>query len=164
MIAHRYLRITLVIGLVAVVFAAGCGDDKKSTNSPVDQSTTVNLDYYVALDLETGDTASADIIAPPPPAEMDFNFAYNGARPIHSVVFQRTGRQIAHLPNRTFESVTVADTIGAPFTNSLVDTSFDANRVILLRTDAGNIFKLGNPVETASAADGCTFDYANLTD
>jgi hypothetical protein len=164
MVANRDARIALVVGLAAIVFAAGCGDDKKSTNSPVDQSITVNLDYYVALDLETGDTASADIIAPPTPAEMDFHFAYYAPSAPHTYIFQRGGRQIAALYNRTFSSVNAVDADTASYTTSYADSAFSAGRVFLIKTDVGAVYKLGNPVETASSADGCTFDYAQLTD
>jgi hypothetical protein len=144
---------------------AGCGDDKKSTNStPPNPVKSAHLDFESHyLDLETGNVDTVFGIDSPA-AEMDINLAYNSVRVVHTVVFQTSGRQIAHLPSRTFASVTVADTTGAPFTSNLVDTSFDANRVIMVKTNVGGVYKLGNPVETADYTDGCTFDYAKLTD
>ncbi len=47
----------------------------------------------------------------------------------------------------TLASLTEADVQAATFTTELVDESFDAGRVILIRTDLGSTYALGNPVE-----------------
>lgn len=67
----------------------------------------------------------------------------------HSVIRQNeaTAVEIAHLPGVTLESLTEADLEGATFTTSLVSDPFDAGRVILIRTDLGNVYALGNPLE-----------------
>lgn len=71
----------------------------------------------------------------------------------HSVIRQNqtTGVEIAHLPGVSLESLTRADLEGAAFTTSLVGDPFDAGRVILIRTDMGNVYALGNPSEDALA-------------
>ena len=164
MTSSRMLFFCAFIVLVAGI--SGCDDDKKSVNpDPGFPVLTVNLDFeFHYLDLETGivDTPVAPLMVE---AEMDFNIGYNNNTTPHSVVFQRRtlGRMIAHLPNRTFASVTASDTAGAPFTSSLVGDPFDASRVILLKTDSANVYKLGNAVETANPDDGLTFDYQKLT-
>jgi len=56
----------------------------------------------------------------------------------------------------------VEDARAATFTTSLVDAPFDSSRVILIRTDQGVMFKLGNPVEAELVVDGVTFDAAPL--
>ena len=153
--------------IVLVAGVSGCDDDKKSVNpDPGFPVLTVNLDFeFHYLDLETGNIDTVAFPSDPVTAEMDFKIAYNADTTPHSVVFQQRtlGRMIAHLPNRTFASVTASDTAGAPVTSSLVGDPFDASRVILLKTDSANVYKLGNPVETANSADGLTFDYQKLT-
>jgi hypothetical protein len=58
-----------------------------------------------------------------------------------------TGVEIAHLPGVTLAQLTEAHFNAASFTTSLVGDPFDSGRVILLRTDAGNVYALGNPVD-----------------
>lgn len=67
----------------------------------------------------------------------------------HSVIRQNeaTAVEIAHLPGVTLETLTQADLDGATFTTSQVNDPFDAGRVILIRTDVGNVYALGNPLE-----------------
>ena len=74
---------------------------------------------------------------------------------------QGTGVEIAHLPDVTLDSLTEADYDGATFTTDLVDTPFDANRVILVRTDLGDVYALGNASEdTSGFTPTLTFDAA----
>jgi hypothetical protein len=67
----------------------------------------------------------------------------------HSVIRQNqtTGVQIAHLAGKTFATLTAADVSGATFTTEWVADSFDSDRVILIKTDVGAVYALGNPVE-----------------
>jgi hypothetical protein len=60
---------------------------------------------------------------------------------------QTAGVQIAHLPGVPMAQLTEADLQAASFTDALVADPFDAGRVILIRTDLGNVYALGNPVE-----------------
>ena len=74
---------------------------------------------------------------------------------------QQTAVEISHLPDVTLATLTEADFDGATFTTELVDTPFDANRVILVRTDLGNVYALGNPSEdTSGFTPTLTFDAA----
>lgn len=67
--------------------------------------------------------------------------------------------EIAHLPGVTLAELTEEDFQGAEFTTELVADRFDAGRVILIRTDLGNVFALGNPVEdSAGGTWTLTFD------
>jgi len=82
--------------------------------------------------------------------------AFNGARSVHSVVFHnQTGDQIAHLRGRSFSSVTSDDVATAAFQTGLIDEPFDNTRAILIRTQGGAVYAIGNPVETAT---NVTFD------
>lgn len=77
-------------------------------------------------------------------------YVYNNiATDPHSVIRQNeaTAVEIAHLPGVTLESLTEADLEGAAFTTALISDPFDAGRVILIRTDLGNVYALGDPLE-----------------
>jgi hypothetical protein len=65
--------------------------------------------------------------------------------------------EIAHLPGVTLDVLTEEDVAGAAFTTQLVSDPFDAERVILIRTEVGNVYALGNPVEDDTAMT-LTFD------
>ena len=73
--------------------------------------------------------------------------------------------EIAHLPGVTLETLTEEDVAGATFTTALVAEPFDAGRVILIRTDLGNVFALGNPVEDLTSSPAVlTFDAALIAE
>lgn len=79
----------------------------------------------------------------------------------HSVIRQNqtTAVEIAHLPGVTLGTLTEADLQGASFTTDWVDTPFDTARVILIRTDLGHVYALGNPSEDLTNGT-LTFDAA----
>ena len=72
---------------------------------------------------------------------------------------ETTAVEIAHLPGVTLATLSEADFDGATFTTALIDDPFDADRVILIRTDLGNVYALGNPAEDLSSGT-LTFDAA----
>lgn len=79
----------------------------------------------------------------------------------HTIIHQNesTGVEIAHLPGVTLDDLTEEDYDGATFTTEPVSEPFDSGRVILVRTDLGNVYALGNPVEdTESITTTLTFD------
>jgi hypothetical protein len=55
--------------------------------------------------------------------------------------------EIAHLPGVAFGDLTEADFMGATFTTEVVAEALDPSSVVLLRTDQGNVYVLGNAVE-----------------
>ncbi|MEX2471525.1 MAG: hypothetical protein WEA34_05060 [Gemmatimonadota bacterium] len=71
----------------------------------------------------------------------------------HAVIRQNQtlDLEIAHLPGVTLDALTEEDVAGAVFTTELVADPFDAGRVILIRTDVGGVYALGNPVEDGTA-------------
>ena len=75
---------------------------------------------------------------------------------------QTTGVEIAHLVGVVFEELTEADVAGAEFTTERVEIPFDAWRVVLVRTDTGTLFALGNPAEDLTALT-LTFDAAVIS-
>jgi hypothetical protein len=101
-------------------------------------------------DLETGAiTVCSFGICPSQEKEWDLWVSNNNQAPSSSVIRQNTetGVEIAHLPGVTLAQLTEAHYKAASFTNSPVADPFDAGRVILIRTDVGNVYALGNPVE-----------------
>jgi len=58
-----------------------------------------------------------------------------------------TGVELAHVAGKTLATLTEADVAAATFSASAIDQSFDASRVVLVRTDTGSVYALGNPVE-----------------
>jgi hypothetical protein len=86
---------------------------------------------------------------------VDLHVAYNAGRIPHSVVFQDFPAEIAHVVGIAFADVTGCDAQAAVFHQDVLDVPFDEGLVILIRTDQGATFKLGNPIETDL---GLTFD------
>lgn len=91
--------------------------------------------------------------------EWDLYVQSNTATEPRSVIRQNqtTGVEIAHLPGVTLATLTEADFDGASFTTELIGDPFDSGRVILIRTDLGNVYALGNPSEDLTASK-LTFD------
>ena len=115
------------------------------------------------LDLD-GDTVISCAQACSFPEGTDLKIALNAAAAVHSWVVQNQAAkiEIAYIDGAVFGDVTVEDASAAAFTTSLVDIPFDSSRVILIRTDQGAMFKLGNPVEAELVVDGVTFDAVPL--
>ena len=90
----------------------------------------------------------------------DMYVYYSSATNPKSVIRQNQtqGLEIAHLPGVTLADLTEADVAAATFTTDFVADPFDVDRVILLRTDGGALYALGNPVEDVVRL-GLTFDY-----
>lgn len=117
------------------------------------------------LDLETGDFTNCALGLPHfCRANDDLYLTSNYACCAFEqpVVLQNRlgGRLIAHLAGRGFRGVHLADTAGAGFTAERIDEAFDSTRTILIRTDAGNIYKVGNPA--FPLAGSVRFDAARL--
>lgn len=71
----------------------------------------------------------------------------------HAVIRQNQtlDLEIAHLPGVTLDVLTEEDVAAAVFTTDLIADPFDAERVILIRTNEGGVYALGNPVEDGTA-------------
>jgi len=74
-----------------------------------------------------------------------------------------TAVELAALPGKTLDTLTEADVDGASFTTDPVDDPFDSETVMLVRTDVGSVYALGNPVEDLTAQT-LTFDAVLLED
>jgi len=100
-------------------------------------------------DLETGVMTECSFGLCPTNEACDLYVQFNTSASPQAVIRQNqtTGVQLAHLPGVTLATITEADVTGATFTADPIDDSFDAGRVILVKTDTGAIYGLGNPVE-----------------
>jgi hypothetical protein len=108
------------------------------------------------LDLETGGIVNSD----PFPAPVDFHFAFNATRSNPIVLFQEPGAEIAFLNATPFDAVCASVLSSLTFTSSLIDVPFDFDDTVVIKTSAGNFFKVGKPVNNAS--NSVTFSYAKL--
>ena len=97
----------------------------------------------------------------PTQEEWDLYVQSNAQTEPRSVIRQNQtgGVEIAHLPGVTLAELTEADFEAATFTTELVGDPFDSGRVILIRTDLGSVYALGNPSEDLTNSK-LTFDAA----
>lgn len=117
------------------------------------------MKFYECLDLEIGAIIPEDPFGGCPGDDWDFRFAYNSTREPHAVIFQNQsqGAQIAY-SSEAFNDVTGADVAGLTFTVNLVDVPF--SQVSVLRTGAGNYFKVGPVSEGACTTnENCTVTF-----
>ena len=115
-------------------------------------------------DLETGELTECSFGFCPTTDDWDL-YVHNSSQTTPQSVIrqnQTNGVEIAHLPGVTLDDMTEEDVAGATWTTELVADPFDAGRVILIKTDLGNVYALGNPVEDTTALT-LTFDAVLLT-
>ena len=109
-----------------------------------------------ALDLDTGTIVETlDLLEP---SDADIQLAYNALRTPHAVVFPAgaSGVELAFVQGVSFDGVTAESVAGLTFSAEPVDLPFTANDTVVVRTDSGAVYKLGNASESA---DGVTFNY-----
>ena len=115
------------------------------------------------LDLETGAILQLDDPAalPGESSDGDIHFAYNADRTPHCVVMQNqsAGAALAFLNATAFETVTYDDVAGLTFTSEIIDQPFGSDDTVVVRTAAGNHYKVGHASESDAAV---TFDYELL--
>lgn len=110
------------------------------------------------LDLDTGTVTNREYLTIPPGA--DVKLAYNADRTPHAVAFPATeGVEMAFVANVGFDGVSSADIPGIVFSSEPTDIPFSPDHCIVIRTDQGAIYKIGNAVETGSLV---TFNYSAL--
>ncbi|MCH7780397.1 MAG: hypothetical protein IH848_06075, partial [Acidobacteria bacterium] len=112
------------------------------------------------LDLDSGTIVPIEIrtmAVEPADPQPDFVLAYNSERTVCAVVSHNrmNGVQIAYLDGVAFNLVDSADLAGLSFTTAMIDEPFETGDSVVLRTDTGAHYLLGNPIEDAA---GVTFD------
>jgi hypothetical protein len=119
------------------------------------------LEFEVdTLNLDAGAIIAQD------PAEIDgtegadVRVAYNADRFTHSVVvLAGETSSMAFLAGTSYESVTAADMPSLSFSTDVVNQPLEAYDTVVVKTDSGAVFKLGNAIEEETAV---TIDYAQL--
>jgi len=154
--------------------AENCSADGTSVSVGSDETATVSMNVSCSFaapvaytlragrarpDLDTGEITECPFSICSTQEAWDLYVYYSSSGTPHSVIRQNqtAGVEIAHLPGVTLDGLTEADYQGASFTTELVPDPFDSGRVILIRTDQGRVYALGNPVEDSSAQT-LTFD------
>jgi hypothetical protein len=77
----------------------------------------------------------------------------------HVIHNRENGVEVAYLEGCPFEAATTIDARDTAFTSDLLGITFEGNIVILIKTDQGEIYKLGNPI---AGEFGLRFQYAPL--
>ena len=111
------------------------------------------------LDLDTGTVEASDI--PGTTNGTDIRVAYNALRSPGAVVVpgNTQGIELAFVSGVAFDGVTAASVTDLTFSTEPVDAPFSANDTVVVRTDTGVLFKLGNASESDNSV---TFNYAGL--
>lgn len=114
----------------------------------------------VALDLDSGDLKAAEEWSDDFSDSADIVVCHNADRTPHSVVWPVGGlAKVAVLPGVPYDSVGEETIASVDFPELPEDLGFLEGDTILVKTDTGAIFKLGNPAETESSL---AFDYERL--
>lgn len=112
------------------------------------------------LDLDAGTIVDSSTIAPTALAGADVRFAYNADRTPHSVVFPVAAAvELAFVAGVAFDGVSSTDIASLTFSAEATDLPFSANDCVVVHTDEGAYFKLGNVTESGISI---TFNYEQL--
>ena len=113
-----------------------------------------------AFDLDAGTVAAPapeDVIGL---AGADVLLAYNADRTPHAVVIPvAEGVEMSFVAGVGFDGISSSDISSLVFSDEPTDLPFSANDCVVIRTDQGAVFKIGNAVESGSTV---TFNYAAL--
>jgi len=120
---------------------------------------TINIQTQ-ALDLDSGivfDLADEPDVEP---TGADIMMAYHADRTPHAVVRPAAkGVAIAFIDNIAYDGVSAAEVEGLSFSVQALDVALGAGDTVIVLTDNGAVFKLGNSVESTTAV---TFNYEQI--
>ncbi len=112
------------------------------------------------LDLDTGAVVNAGPGHVGESTGVDILIVYNADVVPHSVAVPAgEGVEISFLDNTPFANVTAASVSGLTFTSDPANLPLELNDTVVVRTDAGTLFKLGNAVEDGTSV---TISYEQL--
>lgn len=112
------------------------------------------------LDLDTGTVTEQSPGLQDGTEGADVRIGYHADRIPHAVVTTAgEGVTLAIMINASYDSVTEADVSGLSFSEEVIDQALEAYDTVVVKTDAGATFKLGNVFEDEA---GVTFSYALL--
>lgn len=120
---------------------------------------TMNMETQ-ALDLDSGTVQEVLTASTTQLSVADIRLAYNADRVPHAVVVPNGEKvQMAFVANVGFDGVWASDLAGLTFSSAPIDLPFTANDCVVILTDRGTYFRLGNAVESGMSI---TFHYAPL--
>ena len=127
---------------------------------PADAAEAVTMDMASqAIDLDSG-TVFATTPSDPAATGSDIKLAYNADRTPHAVVFPvGDGVELAFIAGVGFDGVTPSELASLTFSTEPPDLPFSANDCVVVRTDLGVYFKLGNAIENGLSI---TFNFEQL--
>jgi len=159
---RRVVRFALT-GILALVLGSVAAIAGATTRTLAFEQACLDLDIGVVDEEFCSGPPSRGSDDLPVEASWDIRVGYHADRAARAVIFQNGASEveIAHLTGVAFDDVTSAAIAGASFTLDVVDQPFDAARVILVRTDRGAVYKLGNAFEDET---GLRLDYELLSD
>ena len=113
-----------------------------------------------ALDLDTG-TVTEQVSGLLDDTEgEDVRIAYHADRIPHAVLMTAgEGVTLAFMSGVSYDSVTAVDVSGLSFSAEVIDQPLEASNTVVIKTDTGATFKLGNASENKA---GVTFNYEQL--
>lgn len=112
------------------------------------------------LDLDTGLITEQSPALTGGTEGADVRIGYHADRIPHAVAMTAgEGVTLAIMSNASYDSVTAADVSGLSFSAEAIGQALEANDTVVIKTDTGAIFKLGNAVESDT---GVTLNYAQL--
>lgn len=112
------------------------------------------------LDLDTGTVSNSVGMDPTAPTGADVQMAYNADRVPHAVVIPvGDGVELAFIAGVGFDGISSSDIPSLTFSSEPPDLLFSADDCVVVRTDQGTFFKLGNATETGLSI---TFNYEAL--
>ena len=124
------------------------------------ETITMEVESQV-LDLDSGtvvDALTTDLTTTP--AGADMQLAYNADRTPHVVVFPiGENVELAFVAGVGFDGISSSDVSSLAFSTEPIDLPFSANDCVVIRTDQGTVFKLGNATESGLSI---AFNYESL--
>jgi hypothetical protein len=151
---------TTMITVVAFAGGGGLRDTTFVTVEGLAGARRYQLRYEVDfLDFDA-DTVVSCARACAFPDATDLRVHFDPTSDVHAIVVPNGGAgvEIAEIAGGDFASISAVDVGTATFTSATSGIPFDRTRVILIRTDQGAVFKLGNPVESEMVVEGVRFE------
>ncbi len=147
------IRLSMAIFLSLLVMAAAMA------NTPeVPAVFTASLDFETqALDLDTGNIVERMPFGLPISDDTDVYMAFNAGRIPHAVIVPvGVSTEIAYMQGVAYDVVTAEDIVNLEFSREPPDLPLAPMDTVVIRTNSGQVFKLGNCEESESWV---AFDY-----
>ena len=135
----RYLNCLLSILAIALIGVTLSGQAMAASETLEFETQGLDLDTGTVVEATSGQVVEAN--------QADFFISYNADVVPHAILIPATEHvEMAFLSDVAFPDVTVDSISGLIFTAAIVDEPLGENDTVILRTDTGSVFKLGNAV------------------